>query len=372
MDARIVVAWILIVASTMALAQQSTESAGDSRQLSDQFETNNYYAEKIRLAWRDNADRLQALNQAYGDAKAALSKENVRRVNEIVSQNSEAHKALGDKVLSGAEHAAEFKRIQSESQQSRAELGAWFADAHKQLDIEHAAKRAARIAATQELVERLGEQRIATLQRLINGPVPVGSLPVLALPEESDTSRPVQANTGVIEDSANPQTATGGIDVAGAVPLDSPGDELLAAKVDQDMQRLREQLYRADVERRRQAEEEAAQRDRDMRARFGNRDSDGANDVTDPLDCNDRNAAVNPGQAEVCNYIDDNCDGGVDEGVGSMKYLDRDGDLHGDPASPLYACPQTTRNSEGAGEWLSTYGNDCDDTDPTVWNDCGQ
>ena len=51
--------------------------------------------------------------------------------------------------------------------------------------------------------------------------------------------------------------------------------------------------------------------------------------VADSSDCNDSNAAVHPGAAEVCNGIDDDCDGQIDEAVGSLWYLDADGDHHG-------------------------------------------
>ena len=36
--------------------------------------------------------------------------------------------------------------------------------------------------------------------------------------------------------------------------------------------------------------------------------------VTNSSDCNDGNAFINPGTAEVCNGVDDNCNGQVDEG----------------------------------------------------------
>ncbi len=50
--------------------------------------------------------------------------------------------------------------------------------------------------------------------------------------------------------------------------------------------------------------------------------------VTNNTDCNDGNAAVNPGATEVCNSIDDDCDGTIDEGfdVDNDGYTSCNGD----------------------------------------------
>ena len=54
-------------------------------------------------------------------------------------------------------------------------------------------------------------------------------------------------------------------------------------------------------------------------------------------DCNNSNAAVNPGATEICNSIDDNCDSEIDEGVQNTYYADTDGDGFGGNSTTL-AC----------------------------------
>ncbi len=79
----------------------------------------------------------------------------------------------------------------------------------------------------------------------------------------------------------------------------------------------------------------------------------------EPGDCDDEDPAVNPGAEEVCNGIDDNCDGRVDEGTGVRTvYPDEDGDGFGDPEGAVTTC-----------EPMPGYiliGGDCDDTNPDV------
>ncbi len=79
---------------------------------------------------------------------------------------------------------------------------------------------------------------------------------------------------------------------------------------------------------------------------LGDRDVDGdgaisvecCNGDTCGTDCADGMAGVNPGASEVCDLIDQDCDGSVDEGVQTAGFEDRDGDRHGDPERARMAC----------------------------------
>ena len=71
-------------------------------------------------------------------------------------------------------------------------------------------------------------------------------------------------------------------------------------------------------------------------------------------DCNDESASVNPGAAETCNGIDDNCAGGPDDGLEFRDYyIDSDGDGYGDDATSVNSCA-----SPGDG-WVDVAGDGC-------------
>ncbi len=95
-------------------------------------------------------------------------------------------------------------------------------------------------------------------------------------------------------------------------------------------------------------------------------DADG-DTYDDTVDCDDDNAAVNPGATEVCDGIDNNCDGNIDEeGAegGDTFYADEDFDGFGDPGSTTIACDLP------AG--YSTDASDCDDSNDQVHPDADE
>ncbi|MEM1414522.1 MAG: MopE-related protein [Myxococcota bacterium] len=78
-------------------------------------------------------------------------------------------------------------------------------------------------------------------------------------------------------------------------------------------------------------------------------------------DCNDARRDVAPGATEVCEGVDNDCDGDVDEGVTVPGFDDRDGDGEGDPGRPRMACA-------GAPSFVAND-RDCDDTNARIGRD---
>ncbi|MBK9365436.1 MAG: putative metal-binding motif-containing protein [Deltaproteobacteria bacterium] len=74
-------------------------------------------------------------------------------------------------------------------------------------------------------------------------------------------------------------------------------------------------------------------------------------------DCDDDDAAVNPDATELCDGLDNNCDGETDEGVKTTAYTDADGDGFGDDSTAAETCEVP--------DGSTTLGGDCDDTDPS-------
>ncbi len=79
--------------------------------------------------------------------------------------------------------------------------------------------------------------------------------------------------------------------------------------------------------------------------------------VTDATDCDDGDSAVNPGAPEVCDGLDNDCDGSADNDAfdASNWYADDDNDGYGDDADTVFACDVPSG--------YVAYGGDCDDTD---------
>ena len=84
--------------------------------------------------------------------------------------------------------------------------------------------------------------------------------------------------------------------------------------------------------------------------------------ATTPGDCNDFDPNVKPDAAEVCNTIDDDCDGAIDEvdSEGCNPYwLDQDGDAFGLDDKVKCLCGPT-------GAYIGSAPGDCDDLDAAI------
>ncbi|MCZ7677702.1 MAG: putative metal-binding motif-containing protein [Sandaracinaceae bacterium] len=82
--------------------------------------------------------------------------------------------------------------------------------------------------------------------------------------------------------------------------------------------------------------------------------------VENGTDCDDGERLINPATSELCDELDNNCDGRVDEAGTRNFFRDADEDGYGDPDSivSLLTCEPP--------EGYVAIGNDCDDADPDV------
>ncbi len=87
-------------------------------------------------------------------------------------------------------------------------------------------------------------------------------------------------------------------------------------------------------------------------------DSDGDNHGN-VCDCSPFNANIYPNAPEVCDGVDNDCDGVVDEWLKVYQYRDADGDGFGNPFRRAFACPGTP--------YYATRGGDCDDNNGNTY-----
>ena len=80
--------------------------------------------------------------------------------------------------------------------------------------------------------------------------------------------------------------------------------------------------------------------------------------AAEATDCDDASASINPGIAEVCDSVDNNCDGTADENLLASFWMDGDLDGFGDVAQQVSACTQP--------EGYTTNADDCADGDAAI------
>jgi hypothetical protein len=93
-------------------------------------------------------------------------------------------------------------------------------------------------------------------------------------------------------------------------------------------------------------------------------DLDGDGWAADEGDCDDYDSSIHPDREEICDGIDNDCDGDIDEEAIPTWYLDFDGDGHGTDAFTYDGCEPM--------EGYVLLSDDCDDTSGMVYPDADE
>ena len=76
-------------------------------------------------------------------------------------------------------------------------------------------------------------------------------------------------------------------------------------------------------------------------------------------DCDDGNSTISPNAIEICDGVDNDCDGEIDENVTETFFEDQDGDGFGNVDQQVQSC--------SGGEGFSVASGDCDDTNANIY-----
>ena len=82
-------------------------------------------------------------------------------------------------------------------------------------------------------------------------------------------------------------------------------------------------------------------------------------------DCNDNDATISPVANEICNNIDENCDGVLNDGLWIAAYIDADGDGYGDYGISVDGLCELTTGYVGNNQ-------DCDDSNPGIYSSASE